>query len=168
MSDDEIDVRLIQPFINATLKVLETMAFTEAEASAPYLKNDEIAKGDLSGVIGMTGDGRHGSLSVSFPKNTILGIVSNMFGEEKHEVDGEIKDAVGEITNMISGQGRQELERNGISLSAAIPAVISGKEHSIRHITDYPITAVTFTLTAGEFDIGKGGEFTIEFCLEDA
>jgi len=162
---DKIDVRLIDPFINATLNVLKTMAFTDASASGPYLKNKETANGDVSGVIGMTGD-HNGSLSVSFPEEMILGIVSNMFGEEMTKVNDEIRDAVGEITNMISGQARQELEQIGVSLDAAIPTVISGKNHTIKHISSYPIVAVDFAIEKGEFSRISDEKFTIEICLE--
>lgn len=162
---DRLDERLIQPFINATLNVLRTMAFTEAHASVPFLKVENVAKGDVSGIIGMTGDAS-GSLSVSFPESTILVIVSNMFAEEMTEVDDEIKDAVGEITNMISGQARQELEELGTSLESAIPTVISGNNHTIKHITSYPIVAITFRLDKGEYCNGSE-EFTIEVCLEE-
>lgn len=162
----KMDFKLIQPFINATLNVLKTMAFTDAHAKPPYLKDQKIANGDVSGVIGLTGDAS-GSLSVSFPEKAILVIVSNMFGEKMTDVDDEIRDAVGEITNMISGQARQELEGIGMSLESAIPTVVSGRDHTIKHITTYPILAITFTLDEGEFVSGEGEEFTIEVCIED-
>jgi chemotaxis protein CheX len=163
---NKMDFNLIQPFINATLTVLKTMAFTEAHSKSSYLKDEKTANGDVSGVIGLTGDAS-GSLSVSFPEKTILTIVSNMFGERMSEVDDEIKDAVGEITNMISGQARQELEGLGMSLESAIPTVISGKDHTIKHITTYPILAITFSLDEGEFLSGQSEEFTIEVCIEE-
>jgi chemotaxis protein CheX len=154
-----MDLKYIQPFIEATLYVLETMAFTQATAGEPYLKNDQTAMGDVSGIIGMTGRLANGTLSVSFTQNCILAIVSNMFGEEMTELNDEIKDAVGELTNMISGQARQKLEELGKCLEAAIPTVITGINHSIRHITTYPIVAVTFST--------DNGDFTIEVCLEE-
>jgi len=79
-----MDVKLINPFINATLNVLETMAFTKAQAGKPYLKNDHVAPGDVSGVIGLTGE-VNGTISCSFTEKSILAIVSNMFGEETKE-----------------------------------------------------------------------------------
>jgi len=59
-------------------------------------------------VIGLTGE-VNGTISCSFTEKSILAIVSNMFGEEMKELNEEIRDAVGEITNMISGQARREL-----------------------------------------------------------
>ena len=152
-----MDLELINPFIDATLNVLETMASTKARAGKPYLKKDQVARGDISGVIGLTGE-VSGTTSVSFSEKSILPIVSNMVGEEVKEMNEEIRDAVGEIVNMISGQARQKLDELGRSLKAAIPTVITGKNHVVDHITTYPIIAVPFTTDKGEF--------TIEVCFE--
>lgn len=62
-----MDVALINPFITATVKVLKTMAQTEAEASKPYLKKDNIAKGAVTGLIGITGEA-NGTISVAFDR----------------------------------------------------------------------------------------------------
>ncbi|NVM22663.1 MAG: chemotaxis protein CheX [Desulfobacterales bacterium] len=153
-----MDVMLINPFINATLNVLETMAFIKARAGKPYLKNDHMASGDVSGVIGLIGE-VSGTISCSFTEKSILAIVSNMLGEEMKEMNDEIKDAVGEIANMISGQARRELEEMGRPLEAAIPTVIMGKNHSITHMTISPIMAIPFST--------EHGEFTIEVCFEE-
>ena len=152
-----MDVQLINPFINATLKVLETMALVKAKAGKPFLKKDTTARGDVSGIIGFTGE-TNGTVSVSFDESCILKIVSSMFGEEIIEINSEITDAVGEITNMISGQARQELEGIGRTFHGAIPTVVTGKAHEIRTNTKGPKIAIPFDTAAGSF--------TIEVCLE--
>ncbi|MFC1867649.1 chemotaxis protein CheX [Thermodesulfobacteriota bacterium] len=60
-------------------------------------------------MIGLTGEAA-GMISVSFSEKCILAIVLNMFEEEMKELNNDIKDAVGEISNMISGQARQKLD----------------------------------------------------------
>lgn len=152
-----MDAKLINPFINATANVLKTMAFVVPKAGRPYLKKDDMAKGDVTGIIGLTGEA-NGTISVTFDEGSILKIVSNMFGEEMKELNHEVADAVGELTNMISGQARRELEELGKRFEAAIPSVISGKDHTIAHYTDGPKIAIPFT--------SEGGQFTIEVCLE--
>ncbi len=153
-----MDVELVNPFIDATMKVLETMASTKAQAGKPFLKNDGMARGDVSSVIGLTGETR-GTISISFTEECILPIVSNMLGEQIAELNEEIKDAVGEIANMISGQARVRLEQMGRSLKAAIPTVISGKGHSLTHMSSSPVIGVPFTTDQGAF--------TIEVCFEE-
>jgi chemotaxis protein CheX len=152
-----MDVTFVNPFIEATLNVLETMASTKAVAGDPYFKQDQVARGDVSAVIGLTGE-VGGTLSVSFTETCILPIVSAMLGEEMKEMNGSINDAVGETTNMIAGLARRKLDDLGRSLRAAIPTVIAGKNHTITHITDYPVVAVPFST--------DNGGFTIEVCFE--
>jgi chemotaxis protein CheX len=152
-----MDVRLVNPFINATINVLETMAFINVEAGKPYLKKDNLAVGDVSGVLGLTGVA-NGTISVTFEEKCILTVVSNMFGETMRELNNEIADAVGELTNMISGQARRELEEMGKIFKAAIPSVVTGKNHSITHYSDGPKIAIPFHTDSGKF--------TIEVCFE--
>jgi chemotaxis protein CheX len=153
-----MDAQLINPFIKATLNVLETMAFTKPKPQKPFLKRDFIAKGDVSSVIGLSGESK-GTISITFTEPCILSIVSNMFGENMPKLDDEVMDAVGEIANMISGQARQELEVKGKVLYAAVPTMIKGKDHTISHKTTAPIVAVPFGTDYGDF--------TIEVCFED-
>ncbi len=152
-----MDVKLINPFLNATLNVLETMAFIKADAEKPYLKKDNVAQGDVSGIVGITGDVK-GTVSITFDELCILKIVSNMFGEEMQEVNHEISDAVGELTNMISGKARQEIEKLGPLLHGAIPSVITGKSHKLISMAKGPKIAIPFKTDAGNF--------TVEICLE--
>ena len=153
-----MDANLINPFIDATLNVLGTMASTRARAGKPYIKKDKVARGDVTGVIGLTGEAR-GTISVSFSEKSILAIVSNMFGEEIKELNEEINDAVGELSNMISGQARKMLEDLGKTLHGAILSVIMGKNHTLTHMTTSPVIAIPFST--------DNGDFTIEVCIED-
>jgi len=63
-------------------------------------------------------------------------VVSNMLGEEITDLNADIQDAVGEITNMISGAARKNLEAKGFNITAAIPTVVFGKGHSIIHVME--------------------------------
>jgi len=153
-----MDASMINPFLNATVNVIETMAFMKCTAGKPYLKKDDKARGDVTGIIGITGHS-NGTIAVTFDEASILKIVSNMFGEEMSELNHEIADAVGELTNMISGQARKDLETIGKLFEAAIPSVVTGKDHSIIHYTDGPKIAIPFTTDEGHF--------TIEVCLDD-
>ena len=152
-----MDVKLINPFINATLNVHGTMAFVKSKAEKPYQKQDNVAQGDVSGVIGLTGDA-NGTVSVTFDESCILNIVSSMLGEEMKELNSEISDAVSELTNMISSQARQEIENIGILLHGATPKVITDKNHKLISMVKGPKVAFPFKTDAGSF--------TVEVCLE--
>ncbi len=146
-----MDVGLINPFIEATLNILGTMAQTKAQAGKPYVKTDSVARGDVSAIIGMMGEAS-GMVSVSFSAKCIVAIASRMLGEKITQKD-EIRDAVGEITNMISGQARRLLDEQGRTLQGTLPTIIMGRNHSITHMTDSPILAIPFTTDCGDFTI---------------
>ncbi|MDI6686602.1 MAG: chemotaxis protein CheX [Desulfobacterales bacterium] len=151
-----MDVRFINAFLEGTIDVLKMMAFVEPKPGKPYLKKNSLATGDVSGIIGLTGSAT-GSMALSFSEESILKIASNMLGEEIKEVNGEITDAVGEITNMISGAARKKLEPLGLNVLAAIPTVVSGKEHSIKHVLGGPSIIIPFET--------KDGPFVVDFCI---
>ena len=153
-----MDVRFINPFLEGTVSVIKTMAFLDPVAGKPYLKKDNLARGDISGIIGLTGKIK-GSLALSFNESCIVKIVSNMLGEQITTINGDIKDAVGELTNMVSGAARKKLEALGFVVTAAIPTVVSGKDHSIVHVLGGPSIIIPF-------DIPDCGTFVVDVCLK--
>jgi chemotaxis protein CheX len=145
-----MDVKYINPFLNGTLEVLKKMAFMDARPGKVYLKESNVAAGDVSGIIGVTGDAT-GSLAISFTESCICNIVGRMLGESHTTVNQEVFDAVGEITNMISGVARTYLEKQGMTVYAAIPTVIYGKNHTIDPVTDSPSIIIPFSTDKGDF-----------------
>ncbi len=147
-----MEVKFINPFLEGTVSVLKTMAFVEPHPGVPYLKKGNAAHGDISGIIGLTGAAR-GSLALSFSEACILKIVSNMLGEEITTMNDDVSDAVGEITNMISGVSRKLLANEGLNISAAIPTVVSGRNHSIVHVLGGPSIIIPFSIAEGSFAV---------------
>lgn len=111
-----MNANIINAFMDSTVNVIKTMAFIDSTAGAPYLKKDDAAHGDVSGIIGFTGS-VVGSMAVSFSEKCILKIVSSMLGEEYSTITRDIEDAVGEITNMISGDARKRLQSEKLTIS---------------------------------------------------
>lgn len=147
-----MDVKFINPFIYGTMDVMEKMAFLKPTAGKPYAKIDDTAFGDISGIIGMTGDAT-GSLAMSFSEACIIGIVAKMVGETHKEMNRAVLDAVGELTNMISGSARKLMEKDDLKVFAAIPTIIFGKSHTIRHIIKGPSIVIPFQTEVGNFVI---------------
>jgi chemotaxis protein CheX len=90
-------------------------------------------------------------MALTFTEPAIRAIVSNLLGLQPGEVGEEMKDAVGELTNMICGDARRRLSEDGISLQSGIPTIVSGKGHSINHISNGPRLAIPFETPQGSF-----------------
>ena len=156
-----MNVEYLNPFLQAAVTVLKTMAFTTPKVGKPFVKGKTpLSQGDVTGVVGLTGV-INGSLAVSFSEAAILEVVSNMFGEAFKEMNDEVRDAVGELSNMICGDARRILAEKGHQFQAAIPTVIEGKSHKICHTLPGPVLVIPFT-------IGEDGVFFLELCFEEA
>ena len=151
------NVEVARPFVKATLEILETMAGISATAGKPYTKKDNIAKGDVSAIVGVTGD-KTGTISVSFSQACAIALVKGMLGDDIEDIMRDTADAVGEITNMISGQSRAGLIEHGIQLQGSTPTIIFGDKHSLMHMAKVSVVAIPFST--------EYGPFCLEFCLE--
>lgn len=122
-----LDKNLVQGFIDGMLKTLSTMAMTEAKTKKPFVETEFQAKGDIAGMIGMVSGSMKGTITMSFTKEAVFSILSNMLGEDYTEINDEVADAVGELTNMIYGSAKTTLNELGYNFEMAIPTVIQGK-----------------------------------------
>ncbi len=149
-----LNTDFINPFLDATLRVLDVQANVKAKAGKIVVKKkwDEFT-GDVSGIIGVVSDSFNGSVVISFPEQTFLKIVSSMLGEEYHEINKDILDGAGEITNMIFGQAKVNLNEKGYGIKIALPSVVHGKNHSLSSQTQGPIVVIPFESTAGIFHV---------------
>ncbi len=152
-----MDVKFINPFLYGTAEVLDKMAYIKPIAGKPFAKTHGTAYGDVSGIIGMTGDAI-GSLALTFSEKCIIGIISKMLGESHQEMNKEVMDAVGELTNMISGASRKLMEKDNLKVFAAIPTVVFGKNHTVRHVLQGPSIVIPFQTECGDF--------VIDVCLQ--
>lgn len=151
-TDKNVDVSLINPFIEATLNVLQTTSSVDGRTLAPYVKQDATSLGPVTGRIHLTGD-PEGSVGITFSEDCILKAVSTMFGETITVINEEITDAVGEIGNMICGQVTNALAQSGVERKARMRDVLSGPSHIVSHFEGQQVVAVPFETQAGAFYI---------------
>lgn len=128
-----MNAQFINPFIIALRNVLNMMAQIELTPGKPQKKTSTLAKGDVSGLIGMLGGEMRGSLSITFESSLALQIMDNMLGEKPDGINEEVSDMVGEITNMICGGAKKDLSKLGYNFDMATPVVVSGKDHTLSH-----------------------------------
>tara|TARA_B110000881_G_scaffold86232_1_gene75568 strand:+ start:536 stop:1000 length:465 start_codon:yes stop_codon:yes gene_type:complete len=128
-----MNVEFINPFLSSMLNVMSTMARMELTPEKPRLKKDAIAMGDVSGLIGMVSEQTSGSLSITYEASLALATMKSMVGEAPDEVNEEITDLVGEITNMVTGGAKRLLSEKGFEFNMATPVVVSGENHTIHH-----------------------------------
>ncbi|AHI05857.1 putative chemotaxis protein CheX [Bdellovibrio bacteriovorus W] len=120
------DKKLITAFVEGVTTTLKTMAQTDAQPGKPFIEREFKCKGEIAGMVGMVAPPLKGTLVISYGRDSIFHILENMLGEKYTEINHEVSDAVGEMTNMIYGCAKTSLNQLGYKFEMAIPTVISG------------------------------------------
>lgn len=150
---DHTDVLLINALIHSLFTLFATMVKLKIEPGVPEPKQDNTARGAVSGLIGMNAEGVSGSVALSLTLPTIREISRSLLGYEITCVDKEATDLVGELTNMLVGGAKRILRDKGYDFDMQIPQLLSGEGHEIVHHHSGQTVLLPFTLDQGEFYI---------------
>ena len=143
----------INPVLVATRSVFETMLNCTPKRTGLLLKEHMRPHHEVSGVIGISGKAA-GTIVLSLSREVALEVLNRMVGVRATEIDTEVCDAVGELTNMIAGSTKAQLER--LELSISIPNIVSGKDHEVRFPSDVKPICIAFESEMGPFAIEVG------------
>lgn len=159
MSTNTDFIDFSKPFVDACKKIFTTMLFCELNAQKPFIKADNASKGDISAIIGLSGEiekatGKNpyrAMLVISFPYQTYFNIASTMLGETYTSYVPDIYDLGGEIVNMIMGNAKRDLKEMGYSSNMAIPSMIEGPNHNITYPQGTTVIVIPFECSHGIF-----------------
>ncbi len=154
-----MDVRYINPLLEAMLNVMGTMANLKPTVGKPSLKPDNVARGEVSGIMSMQSSKARASMAISFTGPVIRDIVKRMLREDITEVNDTARDLAGEITNMVVGGAKNIFINQGYDFNMTLPSIVSGKDHIIEHSFKGRTILLPFTI--------ESGKFYIELCFEE-
>ncbi|MBY0518545.1 MAG: chemotaxis protein CheX [Bacteriovoracaceae bacterium] len=146
-----ITAEIANPFIDGTLMVMDKLCTTPTKKQETYVRKEGQVKGDISGVIQLLSPHLEGSMSISFEEECFLGAVGRMFGEKIEKIDEGTMDAVGEISNQIYGYAKTELNKKGFAFGLALPTVVTGSQHSLKHTVPGLCFSTRFETPEGGF-----------------
>jgi chemotaxis protein CheX len=152
-----VDIKYIEPFINAANNAFMEMLRMEPTVEKPYLMAPEaIKEWNISGVIGIAGEAR-GVVVLSFYDEMAIGITERLTGKVIRNFTDDVVDAVGELVNIIAGNAKAGLEDYKLMIS--LPSIIQGEHHKIWWPTSkYPIIGIPFSTGMGRFHLSVGLE----------
>jgi chemotaxis protein CheX len=146
-------VEYINSFISSLDRTFRTMLDCDVVRGQPALKLNLVPKHEISGVIGLSGKAV-GTVVLSFSKDVAIKAASHMLMSEKTEINDEVLDAVGELTNMVAGAAKSQLVE--YQLSVSLPNVITGSDHEVRFPSDVKPICVPFTTKWGSVALEVG------------
>lgn len=134
----------------STEEIFNTMIFMSINPDEPLSDGKQVLDCHISAMIGLTGD-FSAMLGIHCPEPVGLAIAGAMLGMDLEEIDADVKDALGEIANMIAGGLKERFSSEGVSLELAIPTAIAGKSYTISSPTRSNRTVIPFSVEQGQF-----------------
>lgn len=146
-------VEFINPFIAAADDVFQTMLHCTLQRGQPSLKKEHTPVHEVSGLIGLSGRCK-GMVVVSLDRHTAISAAEVMLGYRPTELDRDVLDAIGEITNMIVGAAKSRLEE--FKMTIGLPTVICGKGQAIAFPSQVTPIVIPFDSDIGPISVQVG------------
>lgn len=139
-----------QQIIAATEEIFSSMIMLEVTAGEPFKRSNVPLKRSISGIIGLAGKSK-GLLAIHLPDATAIAITTAFLGMDVTEIDDDVRDAIGELANMLGGSVKTALDPQGSDIQLSMPSAIYGEEYSIDCLADAINIAVPFRLADETF-----------------
>ncbi|SHI98642.1 chemotaxis protein CheX [Malonomonas rubra DSM 5091] len=136
--------------IESTEEVFNTMIFMEVSTEGCMSEGKESIFSHFSAMIGLSGD-LMAMISIHCDAYIAMDIAGAMLCTEFDDVDDDVKDAMGEVANMLAGGMKSRLLDDNIDTTLAIPTTVMGKGYSISSPKRGNRVVVPFDLTQGRF-----------------
>lgn len=102
------------------------------EAGMPVFGEGMVSlAGDISGIIGMVQEHLDGTLILCMNSQIVGSVLPRVLGTTTPISNDMVVDTVGELTNMVFGQVKSELNQREHQIKLGIPCVITGKGHYV-------------------------------------
>jgi chemotaxis protein CheX len=138
--------------IDATREVFSTMVGLDPVPGPPRKERIRSFRESVSGMIGFSGDFR-GMVAIHCPSVTAVFITGQMLGIEPE--DSDIRDAMGEIANMVAGGLKVAFTSEGRHVDVSVPTTVSGAAYDLNCLAQAECVIIPFSV--------DGGEILVEF-----
>ncbi len=139
-----------QDIISATTDVFSTMLAVDLVVGDPVEGPGGEVVSNITSMLGLGGDIR-GMLAVHCPAAVAMAITSGFLGMDVDTLDDDVKDAIGEIANMVAGNLKVAFAEDGVKAELAIPTSVIGDSFRVGGMLGARRVAVPFGMESGQF-----------------
>lgn len=144
-----MDVKLLNPFIQAAVEVLKAEVGIDVSRGEITLQQSSLTSDDITVLLNLIGD-VYGVVMYGMPKATGLSMVSKILGQEFKEIDPLAQSGVAELGNVISGRATIRFSEAGYRSNISTPTVLIGSGIQISTL-DFPRIVVPLKTDLGLF-----------------
>lgn len=127
-----MDVKMVNPFIDAVFDVMPQLGFQKAERVGLKVKDSNLANDGVMVLIGITGAVKGNvvyNLDMEDAKKTAS---TMMMGMPVAELDDMAQSAISELGNMLAANASIKIANAGIEMHISPPTLLYGREASLK------------------------------------
>lgn len=143
-------LNLGEEIITGTKEVFSSMLMTELESGPVVFDKKCEIQSNLTSMIGLGGDIR-GVLAIHTPAAVAKEITSGFLGIDVSDLDDDVKDAIGEIANMVAGNLKVSFSNSEKKIELALPTSIVGESFTVSGMADASRVVVPLSMTGITF-----------------
>lgn len=121
--------------IDSTNEVFETMIFRSLNQGVPIEGDALRPRSNVVATVSFAG-AESGIVAFYSTKDAAFEIAGALLGMDPAEVNADMPDAIGELTNMIAGALRTKMTDAGSPCAMSIPTVTVGSDFYTRYVSD--------------------------------
>jgi len=152
----DIPVEYIQVFIESAENFFQTMTSLQPKVGQFFFKNDPFSQSGVSARMEIKGV-MEGTVCISFDKPVATFVVSDMLQEDMGEFNEDVKDGIGEVVNIITGNTKSFFQQKKIPFEIGLPKIFTGKHYTHPLSPKVPCIVVPF--------ITPRGTLFVEICV---
>ncbi|WP_371365793.1 CheY-P phosphatase CheX [Sporomusa rhizae] len=127
-----MDVKLINPFLEAATTVLPQLGFREVNRGGLAIREKMLASHGVTVLIGIT-KGVQGNVAYNMTAAAAKKVASTMMmGMPVAEIDEMAQSAISEMVNMVTANAAINFEKQGLAIDISPPSLLVGTNCSVR------------------------------------
>lgn len=139
-----------EKIIESTMEIFSTMVMMDISVAGPPLAGSGKLCDTITGMIGLAGTHK-GVLAIHIPNPVAIAITSSFLGMDVDAINDDVRDAIGELANMLGGNVKTILSQNGRDIELSLPSTISGHEYGFQAASDVDMIILPFKTEMGNF-----------------
>lgn len=141
-----------QHIIESTQEIFSSMIMLDVTSGEPFKRNNELLENSISGIIGLAGATK-GLLAIHMPNDTAFAVTTAFLGMDVEKIDEDVRDAIGELANMLGGSLKAVLDPNGSEIQLSMPSAVHGEEYSVDCLANAATVSVPFNFNEHKFTV---------------
>ncbi len=143
-------VLLENEIVRSVDEIFSTMIMLEVTSPAGEMSQNPAGASNLTSIVGLAG-GVKGVALIHCPEEVAIGITTSFLGITLDTIDEDVKDAIGELANMVTGNIKDYFLTEKITTELSIPTTVVGKSFRTSGLSGARQVIVPFSCEYGVF-----------------